>query len=481
LPADHERRRPFLHSIAAAVLFIAVCPVVFAADKVEGIVESVSPEGITVDSAIILVNEGTNVTGDVQSIGRAKVGYWAEAQGRWKRLGAFEAEQLSISRDVPGVSFADSIEQASAEESRKLNSSDRIYKDEEVTNYIRKVAMPLVPDYAWSDHNFKFMVIRDPSLNAFALPNGAIYVHTGLLAKLDNEAQLAVVLGHEISHVTQKHGQRQYKKSLTTFLPAQIGAMLLGVNLQKNTDNQLVRTMAGLGLQLGLSAAVNGYGRTLEDQADRVGLRYAVEAGYDPRQGPKVWDVFNDVYGDESRIENFFYGNHSTNAVRKENLRTEIHRHYAPQKGDSGDSPAGSARNGSRGRVEADSYQATMLPLIRDNAVDDFNLKRYRLSAKGFERVIEHRPGDPVAHHYMGRIILATDNSEDAVSRALSEYQEAISNAPDYYDLHRDLGVLYERMGRKNEARAHFRKYLDLARDDAPDRRAVERELDRLD
>jgi predicted Zn-dependent protease len=440
-----------------------------ADEKISGVVERVAPDGIVVDSSVVVLAKGGRVSGDVKNLAAAKVGFWAEAQGRFRDRGDFEASRVKIRREAPGVTFADNLDEISLKESRKLDASDKIYRDPQAAAYVREVAERLVPDHARAEHDFSFEIIRDPSLNAFALPGGAIYVHTGLLARLDNEAQLAVILGHEIGHVTQKHGQRQYKANVAVMVPAQIGAVVLGVQLERRTDNPLVQIMAGLGLNLGLSAAVNGYGRTLEDQADRVGLRYAAEAGYDTREGPKVWDIFNDVYGDEGRVENFFYGNHSTNAVRKENLRTEIGRHYRGR-GEEGDPPV----------VNEEIYQRTMLDLTRDNAVDDFDLERYRLSARGFERVLRHRPADPVARHYSGRIVLATDEAPDAPQKALSEYLRAVSVAPDYADVHRDLGLLYQKMGRPADARAHLERYLELAPAGAKDRKDVEKALEKV-
>src|SRR5207249_4619114 len=164
--------------------------------------------------------------------------------------------------------------------------------------------------------HFQFSVISDPTLNAFALPDGSIFVHTGLLARVENDAQLAAILGHETAHVTQRHGAQGYKKQMTTFLPALIGAEVLGERASRRTDDPFLQAMTQLGLSLAMSAAVSGYGRTHEDQADRVGLRYAVEAGYDPSAAPRVWEIFNETYGDPSKLENFFYGNHSTNPVR---------------------------------------------------------------------------------------------------------------------------------------------------------------------
>jgi beta-barrel assembly-enhancing protease len=466
--------------LLAAASLMGAGPGALASDaRVIGIVERVADDRIVVDSATVVLTPDGRIRGDVDALSKAKVGYWAEADGSFTEQGLFRADDVKIREDAPGASFADHVTKISLKEAGKLDASDHIFRDPAVNDYVRKVGSGLVPEYAAKEHEFSFEVIRDPTLNAFALPSGAIYVHTGLLARLDNEAQLGIVLGHEISHVTQRHGQRQYKAGVTAMIPAQIGAIVLGVQFQRRNDNPFQQFMVGLGLNMGLAASVNGYGRTLEDQADRVGLRYAVETGYDPAEGPKIWDTFNDVDGDEGKVENFFYGNHSTNAVRKENLSEEIDRHYespgVPDLAGDGEAPPQAAPK--TRLVNEEVYQQTMLDLTRENAVEDFDLERYHLASKGFDRVLRHRPGDPVAHHYAGRILLATDESPEAPGRALQEYLKAVSMAPDYPDVHRDLGLLYARMGRNPDAAAHFRRYLELAPETAKDRREVEKEL----
>jgi beta-barrel assembly-enhancing protease len=97
---------------------------------------------------------------------------------------------------------------ASAEkEEQALLKKARPYEDPLLEQYLARVGERLTPDdvRAAGGPGFKFGVIRDPTLNAFALPTGAIYVHTGLLSRLDNEAQLAMILGHEMTHVTHRH------------------------------------------------------------------------------------------------------------------------------------------------------------------------------------------------------------------------------------------------------------------------------------
>jgi predicted Zn-dependent protease len=134
-------------------------------------------------------------------------------------------------------------------------------------------------------------VVDDPAVNAFALPGGYIFVTRGLLAHMANEAQLAIVLGHEIGHVTAQHSVNQMSKAQL----AQIG-LGLGAALSKE-----VAAVAGLGAQ-GLQLLFLKFGRDDERQADDLGLRYALKAGYDVREMPKVFQALGAASGGSSRL-----------------------------------------------------------------------------------------------------------------------------------------------------------------------------------
>jgi predicted Zn-dependent protease len=95
--------------------------------------------------------------------------------------------------------------QAEKEEAALLKKA-KVYDDPLLEEYLANIGDRLTPDEVRAaGAPFKYGVIRDPTLNAFAMPNGRVYVHTGLLSRLDNESQLAMILGHEMTHVTHRH------------------------------------------------------------------------------------------------------------------------------------------------------------------------------------------------------------------------------------------------------------------------------------
>ena len=194
----------------------------------------------------------------------------------------------------------------------------------EVQEYVASIGRRLIPAYqaGLPDTDprkipFQFHVVLDDEPNAFATPNGIVVVHTGLIELLENEAQLAAVIGHEIAHATHEHTWRQQnfhkKKRLAIGIAGFVAA---AYGLETLSD------IAGL-----VNAAiVNGHQRTLENQSDRVGLQYMISAGYDPRQAPAVWKVMAKESGDEAT--DFFWSSHDNHATRRSYLMNELKNNY---------------------------------------------------------------------------------------------------------------------------------------------------------
>ncbi|MGZ8397499.1 MAG: M48 family metalloprotease [Gemmatimonadales bacterium] len=163
---------------------------------------------------------------------------------------------------------------------KEVAQSIGLYEDAAVNAYFadigkRMAAVSERPNLPWEFH-----VVDDAAVNAFAIPGGFIYVTRGLMSSINNEAELAGVIGHEIAHVTHRHSVQQISKS-------QLAQLGLGIGSIVSTDiakfGQLVS--AGLGL-LFLK-----YGRDAENQADQSGFRYALGQSYDVREMPKVFET----------------------------------------------------------------------------------------------------------------------------------------------------------------------------------------------
>jgi predicted Zn-dependent protease len=194
----------------------------------------------------------------------------------------------------------------------------------------------------------RIYVIENKEWNAFAMGNYSIYVFTGFLADMDDD-EVAIVLGHELVHATHEHSRRQMKRDMIVQLAT---AGLLGAT--STIDDDKKQFVAGLVVLAASSAYASGYGRSMEDQADRVGLRYAYEAGYDITKGPRLWNRFAKKYGEGNKAANFFFGDHSLSAARATKLEKEIAFNYPD-----GPKPDGPPRN-ARGTAPAPAPATTV-------------------------------------------------------------------------------------------------------------------------
>jgi Zn-dependent protease with chaperone function len=166
-------------------------------------------------------------------------------------------------------------------------------------------------------------VVRTEQWNASAMANGAVWVYSGLMDAMDDD-ELAIVLGHELTHYTHEHVRRSVKKNMFGQIAAAASAVAAS-----QVSNAAAQQAIALGGQLGASALVSGYSREFEDQADRVGLRYVYEAGYDPTKGPKIWMKFKDKYGEQDKLTNFFVGDHARPTERIRNIEEQIRYNYS--------------------------------------------------------------------------------------------------------------------------------------------------------
>lgn len=194
----------------------------------------------------------------------------------------------------------------------------------EVQEYVTRIGRALVPTYqaelAPDDPRkipFQFHVALDDSANAFATPNGIVVVNSGMLELLDNEAQFAAVVGHEIAHATHEHTWRQQQYHKGKRLAIAIGGAFAAA--------YGVRALADVATLVN-AAIMNGHSRSLENQSDRIGLQYMVTAGYDPREAPAVWRAMAGTYG--VRGTNFFWSSHENHATRRSYLMNELKNNY---------------------------------------------------------------------------------------------------------------------------------------------------------
>ncbi len=165
---------------------------------------------------------------------------------------------------------------------RQIVEEGATYDDPELSAYITRIGQRLVQNSDTPGDTFTFTVIDSPDINAFATPGGFVYVNRGLLAYLDNEAELAGVMAHEIGHVTARHAARQQTASITNQVVATTAYILTGSGELADASNMY-------GTEL-----VRGYGREHELEADGLGAKYMYNSGYDPDSLLEVIGVLKD-------------------------------------------------------------------------------------------------------------------------------------------------------------------------------------------
>ena len=163
---------------------------------------------------------------------------------------------------------------------RDIRFRDPSYVDDpEVSEYLATLGSRLTQVAVGARQDFEFFAIRDPTINAFAMPGGFVAVHTGLISAADSESELASVLAHEISHVTQRHIARMIGQQQQMQMPMMVAlaaAILLGRSRPDLATGALVGAQ-GAAVQTQLS-----YSRDFEREADRLGFRALESAGFDP-------------------------------------------------------------------------------------------------------------------------------------------------------------------------------------------------------
>lgn len=178
------------------------------------------------------------------------------------------------------------------EAAAQVHKQMTVINDPVLTAYVNKVGKRLAAgqEAQQSGFPFTFEVVADPSVNAFALPGGHMFINTGLLKSVDNEAQLAGVMGHEMSHVILRHGTNQASKAKMIEIPAALA-------LQMSGKGTMMGQLAQIGIGLGANSMLLKFSRNAESQADLMGSHLMAEAGYDPMEMAHFFQKLNSLSG----------------------------------------------------------------------------------------------------------------------------------------------------------------------------------------
>ena len=228
----------------------------------------------------------------------------------------------------------------STQQYQEYMKSSKVSTDQGNTALVRRVGQRLATavetflrdnGYANEIENFQweFNLVADNQVNAFCMPGGKIVVYEGILPVTQDEASLAIVLGHEIAHAVAKHSAEQMSKKIRQQYGTQIGATVLSqaAGVSSGTAGALAQLA-----QQGFNFANLKYSRDNESEADHLGLIFAAMAGYDPQAAIPFWQRMSQLSGGNKKSE--FLSDHPSDEKRIAALQKEMPealKYYNPQ------------------------------------------------------------------------------------------------------------------------------------------------------
>ncbi len=187
--------------------------------------------------------------------------------------------------------------QMGQEYAKQVEQEMVVITDPTVNAFIQRIGAKLAASPDAGGFPYTFKVVQEDSINAFALPGGPSFTHTGLIMAADTEGQIAGVLAHEISHAALRHGTNQASKANLLQLPAMIGAQMAG--------GGITGMLAQLGVGLGANSLLMKFSRNAERDADLLGTRIMSQAGYNPIEMARFFEKLQAETGKQSRFAEF--------------------------------------------------------------------------------------------------------------------------------------------------------------------------------
>ena len=345
---------------------------------------------------------------------------------------------LESAQGVNNISSEESrLWHAAGEFDDALENGEHVYENAVLETYVQGIMDKLYPEYVGA---IDVKVSNSPELNAFALPNGSIYINTGMLARLENEAQLATVLAHEGAHFIHKHGWKQQRNVKTS------SAFGLGVGMFVGIP-ALGDVMA--------ASSIYGFSRDLEREADAMGFERLQATGYDVSQAATTFRHLAEEVEALDVKEPYFFASHPKLAERIRSFEE-----------------LSAAHGGGSGYRGEKKYRSMVSHLRLETLEDYLEMGRYQsvLVMLDKEGALALYPSQ--AKFYLGEAYRLRNDEQD-LPRAEAAYLDAAKSAPRFPDTHRALGVHYMKQGDAQRADYHFAKYLKLA-PNAPDRAYIE-------
>ena len=352
-------------------------------------------------------------------------------------------ERPDISSDEGGLWMQmDSVEE-------RLKTSGHVVNDPKLNAYVRDITCRLSQEYC---KHLRLFIVQTPHFNASMAPNGTMQVWTGTLLRVQNEAQLAYVIGHEMAHYIRRHSVQQWR------------------SIRGSSDRMAFLTvttrMAGLGFvgdlaDLAAMSSIMAFSRDHERESDEIGFELTEKAGYAAAEAPKIWEnILAEREAAGADKPSVFFASHPTGEERIGTLQ------------------AHAAAAGPRGEIRQKQFLAAIAPHRGKWLRDEVRKRDFEGTQFLLENLLAagYRPGE--IHYYQGELHRLRGEDGDFAA-AISAYRKALASKGAPAETHRELGLVYWKSNQPKLARKSFRTYLAAA-PKAEDRAMVKSYIDQL-
>ena len=319
----------------------------------------------------------------------------------------------------------------------QLKTSGSRVKDKNLDKYLKDLLCTLTV-YC---KDIRVYVLDIPYFNAFMAPNGMMVVWTGLLLRVENEAQLSAVIGHEAGHYIKRHSLKAWldAKARTDLMALlSIGLAVGGVPGGGDIFNVTHLLQAGI---------MAKHSRDNEREADEIGLDALIKAGYDPDEAPKVWEnIIKEMELGENKKPPAFLASHPNPKERIKNLEQQIKRYSKIER-----------------KKNKENLKKIIQPYLKKWIRNEIRVNnKIEQTEFVFSKVFNDTNNLYLLKFYQGEIY-RLKKDEEKNKKAIKLYRDSIKENKDFPDAYRELGLLLLKENKNNEAKEKLKKYVDLA------------------
>jgi predicted Zn-dependent protease len=326
--------------------------------------------------------------------------------------------------------------EAAQQKQQQLDQSGLIYQDPILESYLNSVADKLAGQARVSGKPFRVRIIKSPFLNAFTYPNGICYIHTGLLARLDNEAQLAALLAHEMIHYLRCHSIKEIRY---------LNQQSTHYDKEQPSDEQRIHRDH---LLRHTRAALSAYRMEAEFEADEEGLKLVIQAGYDPHQTLHLFEHLKVEMIKENLQEPYLSLTHPI-------LQTRIARFKKI---------LAALPQGAIGKIKNEhKFKTHLRQMILNNVHLDLKVGRFDQARQIAEKFLSQYGENAQMYYLLGEVYRQQRTSPQDLVRAKHYYEMAIRLDSEFPESYRALGLIFYKKGEMQTAKKYFEASLALA------------------